>query len=181
LPLIDIVGPADPAVDNRETDSNRKGSTYKHGRVCSFSLKTGLRQRRKGFPADLVIARAAGRKLAKLPGATLYLQSRAGICAVGLAARVTLNYQFTMSGDNFGTTSNSVCPQRWWKGSRPFRSISGREQRIRQKTRGLQAIDSVTDRATCARFRHPTPQGHRQHALRRHSAQRQVSTMLHRR
>jgi multidrug efflux pump len=90
LPMINIVA-ADPAVDT--VNGFTGGSTYNTARLF-ISLKP-LAQRK--ITADLIIARLRP-KLAKVPGATLYLQAAQDLRVGGRQSNA--QYQFTMQGDN---------------------------------------------------------------------------------
>src|SRR5579872_3728729 len=90
LPMINIVA-ADPAVDT--VNGFTGGSTYNTARLF-ISLKP-LEERK--ISADLVIARLRP-KLAKVPGATLFLQAAQDLRVGGRQSNA--QYQFTMQGDN---------------------------------------------------------------------------------
>src|ERR1039457_2298254 len=90
LPMINIVA-ADPAVDT--VGGFTGGSTYNTARLF-ISLKP-LEQRL--ISAYLIIARLRP-KLAKVPGATLYLQAAQDLRVGGRQSNA--QYQFTMHGDN---------------------------------------------------------------------------------
>jgi multidrug efflux pump len=90
LPMINIVA-ADPAVDT--VNGFTGGSTYNTARLF-ISLKP-LQERK--ISADLVIARLRP-KLAKVPGATLFLQAAQDLRVGGRQSNA--QYQFTLQGDN---------------------------------------------------------------------------------
>jgi multidrug efflux pump len=90
LPMINIVS-ADPAVDT--VNGFTGGSTYNTARLF-ISLKP-LEERK--ISADLVIARLRP-KLARIPGATLFLQASQDLRVGGRQSNA--QYQFTLRGDN---------------------------------------------------------------------------------
>ena len=90
LPMINIVA-ADPAVDT--VNGFTGGSTYNTARLF-ISLKP-LAERK--ISADLVIARLRP-KLARIPGATLFLQASQDLRVGGRQSNA--QYQFTLRGDN---------------------------------------------------------------------------------
>jgi multidrug efflux pump len=90
LPMINIVA-ADPAVD--EVNGQTGGGNSSSARVF-ISLKP-LAERK--ITADLVIARLRP-KLAKIPGATLFLQAAQDLRVGGRQSNA--QYQFAMRGDN---------------------------------------------------------------------------------
>jgi multidrug efflux pump len=90
LPMINIVA-ADPAVDT--VNGFTGGSTYNTARLF-ISLKP-LEERK--ITADLIIARLRP-QLAKIAGATLYLQAAQDVRVGGRQSNA--QYQFTMQGDN---------------------------------------------------------------------------------
>jgi len=90
LPMIDIVA-ADPAVDT--VNGFTGGSTYNTARLF-VSLKP-LAERK--ISADLLIGRLRP-KLAKIPGATLFLQAAQDLRIGGRMSNA--QYQYTLQGDN---------------------------------------------------------------------------------
>ena len=90
LPMINIVA-ADPAVDT--VNGFTGGGTSNTARMF-ISLKP-LAERK--ITADLIIARLRP-KLAKVPGATLFLQAAQDLRVGGRQSNA--QYQFTMQGDN---------------------------------------------------------------------------------
>jgi multidrug efflux pump len=90
LPMIDIVA-ADPAVDT--VNGFTGGSTYNTARLF-VSLKP-LADRK--ISADLLIGRLRP-QLAKIPGATLFLQASQDLRIGGRMSNA--QYQFTLQGDN---------------------------------------------------------------------------------
>jgi multidrug efflux pump len=137
LPMINIVA-ADPAVDTVLGFTG--GSTYNTARLF-ISLKP-LAQRK--ISADLIIARLRP-KLAKLPGATLYLQSSQDLRIGGRQSNA--QYQFTMQGDNLDDLTQ-LAP----KMLQEFQTIPIiSDVSSDQQNRGLQAMIQY-DRGTCARF-----------------------------
>ena len=137
LPMINIVA-ADPAVDT--VIGFTGGSTYNTARLF-ISLKP-LEQRK--ITADLIIARLRP-KLARLPGATLYLQAAQDLRIGGRQSNA--QYQFTMQGDNLDDL-NQFAP----KMVEEFKTISIiSDVSSDQQNRGLQALIQY-DRGTAARF-----------------------------
>ena len=137
LPMINIVA-ADPAVDT--VNGFTGGSTYNTARLF-ISLKP-LEQRK--ISADLIIARLRP-KLAKVPGATLYLQAAQDLRVGGRQSNA--QYQFTMQGDNLDDL-NRFAP----KMVEQFKTIPIiSDVSSDQQNRGLQAMIQY-DRGTAARF-----------------------------
>jgi multidrug efflux pump len=137
LPMINIVA-ADPAVDT--VNGFTGGSTYNTARLF-ISLKP-LNQRK--ISADLIIARLRP-KLAKVPGATLYLQAAQDLRVGGRQSNA--EYQFTMQGDNLDDL-NQFAP----KMVEQFKMIPIiSDVSSDQQNRGLQAMVQY-DRGTSARF-----------------------------
>jgi len=137
LPMINIVA-ADPAVDTVAGFTG--GSTYNTARLF-ISLKP-LEQRK--ISADLIIARLRP-QLAKLPGATLYLQAAQDLRVGGRQSNA--EYQFTMSGDNLDDL-NRFAP----KMVEEFKAIPLiSDVSSDQQNGGLQALIQY-DRGTSARF-----------------------------
>jgi multidrug efflux pump len=137
LPMISIVA-ADPAVDT--VIGFTGGSTYNTARLF-ISLKP-LEQRK--ITADLIIARLRP-KLARLPGATLYLQASQDLRVGGRQSNA--QYQFTMQSDNLDDL-NEFAP----KMLAEFRTIAMiSDVSSDQQNRGLQAMVQY-DRGTAARF-----------------------------
>jgi multidrug efflux pump len=137
LPMINIVA-ADPAVDT--VNGFTGGSTYNTARLF-ISLKP-LEERK--ISADLVIARLRP-KLAKVPGATLFLQAAQDLRVGGRQSNA--QYQFTMQGDNLDDL-NKFAPKmvEELKTVRLLADVSSDQQ-----NRGLQAMIQY-DRATASRF-----------------------------
>jgi multidrug efflux pump len=137
LPMVNIVA-ADPAVDTVAGFTG--GSTYNSARMF-VSLKP-LAER--NISADLVIARLRP-KLAKIPGATLYLQAAQDLRVGGRQSNA--QYQFTMRGDNLDDL-NRFAPQMVEQLKKiPIISDVSSDQ----QNRGLQAMIQY-DRGTAARF-----------------------------
>ena len=137
LPMVKIVTD-DPAVDTVAGFTG--GSTYNTARMF-VSLKP-LDQRK--ISADLVIARLRP-KLAKVPGATLYLQAAQDLRVGGRQSNA--QYQFTMRGDNLDDL-NRFAP-RMVEQLKTIPIIS--DVSSDQQNRGLQAMIQY-DRGTAARF-----------------------------
>jgi multidrug efflux pump len=137
LPMINIVA-ADPAVDT--VIGFTGGSTYNTARLF-VSLKP-LAQRK--ITADLIIARLRP-KLARLPGATLYLQSSQDLRIGGRQSNA--QYQFTMQSDNLDDL-NQFAPKMVaeFKTIPIISDVSSDQQNL-----GLQAMIQY-DRGTAARF-----------------------------
>jgi len=137
LPMINIVA-ADPAVDT--VIGFTGGSTYNTARLF-ISLKP-LEQRK--ISADLVIARLRP-QLAKIPGATLYLQASQDLRIGGRQSNA--QYQFTMYGDNLDDL-NRLSPQmvEQFKAIPLITDVSSDQQ-----IRGLQSLVQY-DRTTASRF-----------------------------
>jgi multidrug efflux pump len=137
LPMINIVA-ADPAVDT--VNGFTGGSTYNTARLF-ISLKP-LEERK--ISADLIIARLRP-KLAKVPGATLYLQAAQDLRVGGRQSNA--QYQFTMHGDNLDDLNKySLQMVEQFKSIPIISDVSSDQQ-----DRGLQAMIQY-DRGTCARF-----------------------------
>jgi multidrug efflux pump len=137
LPMVNIVA-ADPAVDT--VNGFTGGSTYNTARLF-ISLKP-LAQR--NISADLIIARLRP-KLAKLPGATMYLQAAQDLRVGGRQSNA--QYQFTMHGDNLDDL-NRFAP----KIVEQFKAIPiVADVSSDQQNRGRQAMIQY-DRGTAARF-----------------------------
>jgi multidrug efflux pump len=137
LPMINIVA-ADPAVDTVAGFTG--GSTYNTARMF-VSLKP-LDQRK--ISADLVIARLRP-KLAKVPGATLYLQAAQDLRVGGRQSNA--QYQFTMRGDNLDDLTRFAPKMVEQLKMIPIISDVSSDQ----QNRGLQAMIQY-DRGTAARF-----------------------------
>jgi multidrug efflux pump len=137
LPMVNIVA-ADPAVDTVAGFTG--GSTYNSARMF-VSLKP-LAERK--ISADLIIARLRP-KLAKLPGATLYLQAAQDLRVGGRQSNA--QYQFTMRGDNLDDL-NRFAPMMVEQLKKiPIISDVSSDQ----QNRGLQAMIQY-DRGTAARL-----------------------------
>ncbi len=116
------------------------GSTYNTARLF-ISLKP-LEQRK--ISADLIIARLRP-KLAKIPGATLYLQAAQDVRVGGRQSNA--QYQFTMQGDNLDDL-NTFAP----KMVEEFKTIPIiADVSSDQQNRGLQSMIQY-DRRTAQRF-----------------------------
>ena len=137
LPMVNIVA-ADPAVDTVMGFTG--GSTYNTARMF-ISLKP-LAQRK--ITADLIIARLRP-KLARLPGATLFLQAAQDLRIGGRQSNA--QYQFTMQGDNLDDLTK-FAPQmvEQFKTVSIISDVSSDQQNL-----GLQALIQY-DRGTAARF-----------------------------
>jgi multidrug efflux pump len=137
LPMINIVG-ADSAVDT--VIGFTGGSTYNTARLF-ISLKP-LEQRK--ITADLIIARLRP-QLAKIPGATLYLQAAQDVRVGGRQSNA--QYQFTMQGDNLDDL-NTFAP----KMVEEFKTIPIiADVSSDQQNSGLQSMVQY-DRRTAQRF-----------------------------
>jgi len=137
LPMINIVA-ADPAVD--AVLGFTGGSTYNTARLF-ISLKP-LAERK--ISAPLIIARLRP-KLAKVPGATLYLQAAQDLRVGGRTSNA--EYQFTLQCDNLDDL-NLFAP----KMVEQFKTIPIiADVSSDQQNRGLQALIQY-DRGTLARF-----------------------------
>ena len=137
LPMINIVA-ADPAVDT--VNGFTGGSTFNTARLF-ISLKP-LEQRK--ISADLIIARLRP-KLARIPGATLFLQAAQDLRVGGRQSNA--QYQFTLQGDNLDDL-NKFAPRMVEQLKRiPIIADVSSDQ----QNRGLQAMIQY-DRATAARF-----------------------------
>jgi multidrug efflux pump len=137
LPMINIVA-ADPAVDT--VNGFTGGSTYNTARLF-ISLKP-LEERK--VSADLIIVRLRP-KLARIPGATLYLQAAQDLRVGGRQSNA--QYQFSMHGDNLDDLNKFALKMVEQFKSIPIISDVSSDQ----QNRGLQAMIEY-DRGTCARF-----------------------------
>ncbi|MFZ0936582.1 MAG: multidrug efflux RND transporter permease subunit [Bryobacteraceae bacterium] len=140
LQEVNIVA-ADPAVDavNGFTGGGRGGSTNTGSMF--ISLKS-LAQRK--ISADLVIARLRP-KLARVPGASLYLQATQDIRVGGRSSAA--QYQYTMRGDNLDDLL-AYAPRMYQQLAKiPIIADVNSDQ----QNRGLQSMVTY-DRATAARF-----------------------------
>src|SRR5579863_4111112 len=137
LPMINIVA-ADPAVDT--VNGFTGGSTYNTARLF-ISLKP-LEQRK--ITADRIIARLRP-QLARVPGATLYMQAFQDLRVGGRQSNA--QYQFTLFGDNLDDL-NRIAPDlvERFKTIPIIADVSSDQQ-----NRGLQAMVQY-DRATASRF-----------------------------
>jgi multidrug efflux pump len=137
LPMVNIVA-ADPAVD--EVNGQTGGGNSTSARVF-ISLKP-LAERK--ITADLVIARLRP-KLAKVPGATLFLQAAQDLRVGGRQSNA--QYQFAMHGDNLADLVQYAPKMvEELKGIRLIADVSSDQQ-----DRGLQSLIQY-DRKTAARF-----------------------------
>ncbi len=133
---------ADPAIDtvNAFTGGGGPGGTSNMGRMF-ISLKP-LAER--GITADYVIARLRP-KLAKVPGATLYLQATQDIRVGGRFSNA--QYQYTMRGDNLADLTKFAPAM-----LRALRTVPQiTDLSSDQQNRGMQALLDY-DRGTAARF-----------------------------
>jgi multidrug efflux pump len=137
LPMINIVA-ADSGVDTVLGFTG--GSTYNTARLF-ISLKP-LEQRK--ITADQIIARLRP-QLARMPGATLYLQAAQDLRVGGRSSNA--QYQFTLFGDNLDDL-NRIAPDlvERFKTIPIIADVSSDQQ-----NRGLQAMIQY-DRATSSRF-----------------------------
>jgi multidrug efflux pump len=137
LPMIKVVA-ADPAVDN--VNGFTGGSTFNTARLFISLKPPGERD----ITADRIIARLRP-KLAKIPGATLYLQASQDVRVGGRQSNA--QYQFTMQGDNLEDL-DAFAP----KMLEEFKAIPIiADVSSDQQNRGLQAMVQY-DRATASRF-----------------------------
>jgi multidrug efflux pump len=140
--IVNIVA-ADPAIDavNGFTGGQGgRGGASNNGNMF-ISLKP-LKER--NISADLVIARLRP-KLARVPGATLYMQANQDIRVGGRNSAA--QYQFTMRGDNLDDL-NAYAPQMYEE----LRTISIiADVNSDQQVHGLKTMVTY-DRATAARF-----------------------------
>jgi multidrug efflux pump len=137
LPMINIVA-ADPAVNT--VIGFTGGSTYNTARLF-VSLKP-LQERK--IPADLIIGRLRP-KLARIPGATLFLQASQDLRIGGRQSNA--QYQFTLQGDNLDDL-NKFAPRMVTElGTVPLIVDVSSDQ----QNRGLQAMIQY-DRDTAMRF-----------------------------
>jgi multidrug efflux pump len=137
LQMVNIVQ-ADPAVDT--VSAYVGGGTMNTGRMY-ISLKP-LDQRR--FSADSVIARLRP-KLARIPGASLYMQSSQDVRVGGRQSNA--QYEYTMVSDNLRALMTYA--PRMLRELRTIPIIA--DVNSDQQTRGLEAMVQV-DRDTAARF-----------------------------
>ena len=137
LPMINIVA-ADPAVDS--VNGFTGGSTYNTARMF-ISLKP-LEQRK--IAADLVIARLRP-KLARIPGATLFLQAAQDLRVGGRQSNA--QYQFAMRGDNVEDLTKYAPKMVEQLKTIPLITDVSSDQ----QNRGLQAMIQY-DRSTASRF-----------------------------
>jgi multidrug efflux pump len=136
--MLDIIG-ADPAVENVNGYTGGRGA----GNVASVNIQLKPPEVRK-ITADLIIARLRPR-LARVPGATLYLQASQDVRVGGRSSAA--QYQYTMRGDNIRDLQ-SFAP-RMLRELRTIPIIA--DVNSDQQDRGLQAYVRF-DRATAARF-----------------------------
>jgi multidrug efflux pump len=159
-PMIEIVA-ADPGIDT--VNGFTGGSTFNTARLF-ISLKP-LAERK--VSADAIVARLRP-KLAKVPGATMYLQAAQDLRVGGRQSNA--QYQFTLQGDNLADLDEFVPKMvAEFRGIPIISDVSSDQQ-----DRGLQAQVRY-DRATAARFG-ITPQLI-DNTLYDAFGQRQVSTM----
>src|ERR1019366_3485868 len=137
LPMINVVA-ADPAVDTVAGFTG--GSTYNTARLF-ISLKP-LEQRK--VVADLIIARLRP-QLAKVPGATLYLQAAQDLRVGGRQSNA--QYQFTMQGDNLDDLNKFAPRMEQQFTTIPIIAVVSSAQQVL----GLQAVIQY-DRPAAARF-----------------------------
>jgi multidrug efflux pump len=136
--MIDIIK-ADPAVDTVSGATGGNG-TVNQARMFIMLKPPAVRK----ITADLVIARLRP-QLARVPGATLYMQASQDIRVGGRFGAA--QYQFTMQGDNLSDLQ--VYGPRMLQALRTIPLIV--DVNTDQQDRGLQAYVKV-DRATAARF-----------------------------
>ncbi len=140
LTMVDIID-QDPAVDTVNAFSGGGGGTTTNTARMFISLKP-LGDRH--INADQLIARLRP-KLAKVPGATLYLQSVQDLRVGGRQSNA--QYQYTMRGDNLADLTK-YAPQ-MLNELKTLRMIT--DVNSDQQDRGLQAMVEY-DRKTAARF-----------------------------
>jgi multidrug efflux pump len=140
LTMVKIID-ADPAVDTVNAFSGGGGGTTTNTARMFISLKP-LSER--NVNADQLIARLRP-KLARVPGATLYLQSVQDLRVGGRQSNA--QYQFTMRGDNLSDLTK-YAPQ-MLNELKTLRMIT--DVNSDQQDRGLQAMVEY-DRKTAARF-----------------------------
>jgi multidrug efflux pump len=140
--MIDIVD-ADPAVDTVNGFTGVGGP--RGGTVNNANMFVALKPReQRDVTADQVIARLRP-KLARVPGATLYLQAQQDVRVGGRFGAA--QYQFTMRGDNLQDLQNFG--PRMLQALRTIPIIA--DVNSDQQDRGLQAYLQY-DRVTAARF-----------------------------
>ncbi len=163
LQMVDIVK-SDPAVDNVLGFTGGGGGTTTN----SARLFTGLKPlSERKITADYIIARLRP-KLAKVPGATLYLQAAQDVRVGGRLSNA--QYQFTMQGDNLADLTNYS--PRMLDALRHVPILT--DVSSDQQNNGLQSMLQI-DRVTAARFG-ISPQLI-DNTLYDYFGQRQVSTM----
>jgi len=140
LTMVKIID-ADPAIDTVNAFSGGGGGTTTNTARMFISLKP-LSER--NVNADQLIARLRP-KLARVPGATLYLQSVQDLRVGGRQSNA--QYQFTMRGDNLSDLTK-YAPQ-MLNELKTLRMIT--DVNSDQQDRGLQAMVEY-DRKTAARF-----------------------------
>ena len=131
LPMINIVA-ADPAVD---TVNGFTSGTANSARLF-ISLKP-LAERK--ITADLIIARLRP-KLARIPGATLFLQAAQDLRVGGRQSNA--QYQFAMRGDNLDDLNNYAPKMVAQLKTVPILADVSSDQ----QNRGLQIVDSLRSR-----------------------------------
>jgi multidrug efflux pump len=139
--MVNIVA-ADPAVD---TVNGFTGGSGPAGTVNTARMFVSLKPReQREITADLVIARLRP-KLARVPGATLFLQASQDIRVGGRMSNA--QYQFTMRSDNLADlTASAPAMLRQLRTVHSITDLSSDQQ-----NRGLQALLEY-DRATAGRF-----------------------------
>lgn len=163
LQMVDIVK-SDPAVDNVLGFTGGGGGTTTN----SARLFTGLKPlSERKITADYIIARLRP-KLAKVPGATLYLQASQDVRVGGRLSNA--QYQFAMQGDNLADLTNYA--PRMLEALRHVPILT--DVSSDQQNNGLQSMIQI-DRTTAARFG-ISPQLI-DNTLYDYFGQRQVSTM----
>ncbi len=140
LTMVDIID-QDPAIDTVNAFSGGGGGTTTNTARMFISLKP-LSER--NVNADQLIARLRP-KLARVPGATLYLQSVQDLRVGGRSSNA--QYQYTMRGDNLADLTK-YAPQ-MLNELKTLRMIT--DVNSDQQDRGLQAMVEY-DRKTAARF-----------------------------
>jgi hydrophobe/amphiphile efflux-1 (HAE1) family protein len=163
LQMVEIVK-ADPGVDNVLAFTGGGGGTTTNTARFFVALKP-LSERK--INADLIIQRLRP-KLAKVPGATLYLQASQDVRVGGRLSNA--QYQFTMQGDN--VEDLIAYSPRMLDALRKVRIIT--DVSSDQQNNGLQSMVEI-DRPTAARF-NISPQLI-DNTLYDYFGQRQVSTM----
>jgi multidrug efflux pump len=140
LTMVDIID-QDPAIDTVNAFSGGGGGTTTNTARMFISLKP-LAERK--ISADQIIQRLRP-KLARVPGATLYLQSVQDVRVGGRSSNA--QYQFTMRGDNLSDLTTYAPRMLAQLKTIPIITDANSDQ----QDRGLQAMVDY-DRKTAARF-----------------------------